>query len=115
MLQLIAIIILFGSAFGMAVILFRKIPALAALPSKKKQGFAFRPQLRKKAAAFFSEKVIIYEKYLQKILSKIRVLSLRADSKTSGWLSRLRQKAKQNRLKKIDNYWERLKKSTRKK
>ena len=55
-----------------------------------------------------------YEKYLQKVLSKFRILTLRTENKTGHWLEKLRQRAnkKNNSGKKEkDNYWEELKKA----
>ena len=49
---------------------------------------------------------------LQKVVSKARVLSLKADSKTFSWLKALREK---NQQKKLDdeNYWDDIKNSTK--
>jgi hypothetical protein len=54
------------------------------------------------------------EIFLQKILSKIRVLVLKIDHKTSTWLQALRERAKKRTFLKKDDYWKKLKKITKK-
>lgn len=54
------------------------------------------------------------ELLLQKILSKVRVLVLKMDHKTSTWLQALRERAKRRSTIEKDNYWKKLKKFTRK-
>jgi len=55
-----------------------------------------------------------FEILLQKILSKVRVLVLKIDHKTSTWLQALRERAKKRNSLEKDNYWKKLKKLTRK-
>lgn len=116
MIVLIATIILGISFLGIIWILFRKIPVLLSLPvAPAKESFFFkRFQKIKKINPF---KNFSYEIFLQKILSKIRILSLRAENKTSGWLQKLRQKSQNKKEKENnnDNYWEELKKVTKSK
>ena len=96
----------------MGVILFRKIPDLVKLPEVSegireplvleiKKGIKNLPGVRG-----FS-----YELYLQKLLSKFRILTLKTDSKTSKWLEKLRQKSNQKNNHNNDKYWEELKKA----
>jgi len=117
--ELIAIIILLCSVVGIGVIIFRKIPILVELPEvsprKKRQkvpGF-FQKGIEKikKIGPF---KSFSFEIFLQKLLSKIRILTLKTDNKTSSWLQKLREKTKKNKSKENDNYWEEIKKSTKK-
>jgi len=54
------------------------------------------------------------EIFLQKILSKTRVLVLKMDHKTSTWLQTLRERAKKRTFLKKDDYWQKLKKITKK-
>jgi hypothetical protein len=51
---------------------------------------------------------------LQKILSKVRVLVLKIDHKTSNWLQTLRERAKKRSTLEKDNYWKKLKNLTKK-
>ena len=55
-------------------------------------------------SSFFSEAL------LQKILSKVRVFTLRIENRISGWLESLRARAKKNNTDKVkdDQYWEKL-------
>ena len=112
--ELIATIILFGSLLGMVVILFRKIPVLVKLPEVLPQKVAcpIFLKLKEKIKILNPFKSFSYEIFLQKILSKIRILSLKTDNKTFNWLQKLREKSKRKKIKENDNYWEELKKST---
>lgn len=111
MVELIITIILIGSFLGVAVILFRKMPVLVKLPetsgaireyliARAKKGVESLPVLKD-----FS-----YELFLQKTLSKVRVLTLKTEHKTGNWLETLRQKNNQ-KANKNDNYWKELKKA----
>jgi hypothetical protein len=55
-----------------------------------------------------------FEAWLQRILSKIRVLVLKIDHKTAAWMQALRERAKQKNFLKNDQYWQKLKKLTKK-
>ena len=117
--EVAAQIILIGSLFGMGAILFRKIPILVKLPKvspRKKKGKEPRFFQRglEKIKKIGPLRSFSFEIFLQKILSKIRILSLKTDNKTFNWLQKLREKAKKNKSKENDNYWEKLKKSTKK-
>ena len=106
MVELIFTITLVLSLVGLGIILFRKMPDLVKIKEP-----VFRNKEKAKIFTFFSD--FSYELYLQKILSRIRVLTLKTDSKTSGWLEKLRQ-LRQKRNQEIgnnDKYWEELKKA----
>jgi len=112
MFEIIFIFTLIASLAGMAVILYRRMPDLIKV--KEPSG-----DLRVAAVLRIKEAVrripmvsdFSYELYLQKILSRIRILTLKTDSKTSGWLERLRQKQSQENGNGNDKYWEELKKA----
>lgn len=115
MIELIATIILVGSLLGMAVILFRKIPALAELPEVSAERFNWKGTflgLKEKLKILNPFKSFSSEIFLQKILSKIRILTLRTENKTANWLQKLREKALKKKNLENDNYWEELKKPT---
>lgn len=115
--EITAIIILVGSLFGIGVILLRKIPVLVELPETP-AGFNLKESLLKlknKIKFLKHLKIPAYEIFLQKILSKVRVLTLKTESKTSNWLEKLRQKSIKKRNNFSDNYWQGLKKSTNQK
>lgn len=107
--ELIAIVILLTSFLGMVVIIYRKIPVLVELPEiLPEKGESIVLKLKEKIKILNSFKNFPYEIFLQKILSKIRILFLKAENKTFNWLQRLREKSKKK--KEEDNYWEEIKK-----
>ncbi|MFH1643354.1 MAG: hypothetical protein ABH967_01820 [Patescibacteria group bacterium] len=113
---LIATTTLFFSLFGLGLMCSRKISALVEMPSKKgrrKNNNLFLI-FRKKISENDFLKNFSYEFFLQKILSKIRILTLKTDSKTSHLLQILRQKSKIKKDLENDNYWEEIKKSKEK-
>ena len=114
MIELIATIILVFSFIGMGVILFRKIPVLVELPVlPQKKACPIILKFKEKIKTLNPFKNFSFEIFLQKILSKIRILTLKTDNKTSNWLQKLRERARKKKLEN-DNYWEELKKSTKK-
>jgi hypothetical protein len=114
MAELIAIITLFSSLIGMGVILFRKIPVLLTLPEILPQKESFFSKLKKKLKKLNPFRNFSYEIFLQKILTRIRILSLRTDNKTFNWLQKLREKTQKKKSEKKDNYWEEVKKEIKK-
>jgi len=113
--ELAAVIILFGSLLGMGAIILRKIPVLVELPGIPAAGINWRGiflKLKEKIKILNPFKSFSYEIFLQKLLSRIRILTLKTDNKTSSWLQRLREKSRKQKL--SDNYWEEIKKSTKK-
>lgn len=113
MTELIVTIILIGSLSGMAVIIFRKIPAIAELPETRFE-FDWREKVNRikekiKSWKYFEK--FSLEIFLQKILSKIRILTLKVEHKLGSWLQKLRERAQKKKTQEDDNYWEELKKS----
>lgn len=114
--NLISLIILVFSFLGMVFLVVKKIPALTSLKINPAlvadEGFFVKIKNRIQEVPWV--KNFSLEIFLQKIISPIRVLSLKADHKTANWLKTLREKSQQ---KKTDNgdYWEDLKKSKHKK
>ena len=112
---LITIIIFLGSLMGMGVILYRKTPALSELPEIQR-GLNLKTKIlkaRDRVKAWRHSKLPPFDILLQKILSKIRILSLKAEKKSSLWLQRLREKSAKR--KENDKYWQELKDSIDKK
>lgn len=109
MIELIAIIILCGSFLGILVISIRKIPALKNLSETGSKGFlpAFLFGLKGKIQNIPFLKSSSLEMFLQKVLSKIRILALRIENRIACWLQSLRQRSQ--RKKESDNYWDELK------
>ena len=112
MLEQIITFICFVSLFGLLFILYLKIPVLLELPEtsikdKDKAILRFKKQLKKiKPLSHFS-----YEKWLARVLFKIRILTLKTDNKTFNWLQKLNQKSQKKKLN--DNYWQEIKKMKR--
>ena len=115
MTELILIIILLISLVGMGAILYRKIPTLAQLPETSGDLLQIS-EIVQKAKDRSKEEVkklsgsgrFNHELFLQKILSKVRILTLKTENKTALWLERLRRK-KNNHVQ--DDYWRELKKA----
>ena len=109
---LISIVILFLSLAGLAVILLRKMPVLVKLPERD---FEFGNSLAEGLRGGLKRMPVIkgfsYELYLQKVLSRVRVLTLKTESKTGSWLERLRQKNCKKNHTNNDGYWDTLKKA----
>ena len=110
MLELVAAVISISSFLGILLIIFRKIPVLAEFPEEA--GPSLFSKLKEASQKLNIFKDFSTEIFLQKILSKIRILSLRTDNKTSNWLQRLRKRSQQKKLEENDKYWEEVKKST---
>ena len=122
MLNLTVLIVLFGSLIGMIVIISRKVSVLSELSPEEIEGIGVFDGLKNKiknriqGRGFF--RTFSSEILLQKILSKFRVLTLKTENKTGTGLSQLRQRSlkKEKKSKKDfpDDYWQKLKKRTRK-
>lgn len=111
MVGLIALVILVSSFLGMAVILFRKIEMIAEIPETIPT-FGFKARIlniKEKVSNLKPSESFSSEIILQKILSKVRILSLKIEKKTSFWLQNLREKSMKK--KENDKYWEELKES----
>ncbi|OIO46831.1 MAG: hypothetical protein AUJ31_00940 [Parcubacteria group bacterium CG1_02_39_15] len=117
--ELITLLVLIVSALGMLAVIFRKIPALVKLPDVG-QSVALKPLVE----SWYKNSIdgiknmpglrsFSTETFLRKTLSKIRILSLKTDNKTSTWLQKLKEKSQKDKMKESDNYWEELKKSTK--
>ncbi|PJE69690.1 MAG: hypothetical protein COU98_00580 [Candidatus Staskawiczbacteria bacterium CG10_big_fil_rev_8_21_14_0_10_38_10] len=96
MIQIIAIIILVGSVLGILLILIRKIPVLIGLPrtienpQKKNLFSVFKNKclaLKNRAGKFFLETL-----FLQKLLSRCRILILKIEKRIDTSLQKLRKK-----------------------
>ena len=114
MLELVLLIFFLSSLAGLAVLVLKKIPSLANLPaSAPREPLLVR--LKNKVKNLPGSETFNYELYLQKILSRIRILTLKTEQKTGHWLEQLRQKSSQRQISRKDDYWEELKKEKSKK
>jgi len=100
----------------MGVIIFRKLPVLIQLPEttypqvKLKEVFSLKRIEGLTPSRHFSFNIL-----LQKIVSKIRILILKIDTKTFNLLQKLREKSQKNKFDENDNYWQEVRRSTRNK
>jgi chromatin remodeling complex protein RSC6 len=111
---IISIIVLALSTFGLATMVLRKIPILTGLPeiSEGRLRESSWQKLGDKIKNSNPVKSFSFEVFLQKVLSRVRILTMKIESKTGSWLQVLRQKASQKNLGQ-DDYWQKLKKSTK--
>ncbi len=112
--KIFAEIILFSSSIGLGGMIALKIPVLSALPeitveedkeeidSKEKEKFKKKNSIIRPSSNIF----------LQKILTKIRILSLKTDTKTFTWLQKLRENNQRKRIKENDSYWDDIRSSS---
>jgi len=107
--ETIILAILLFSFLGLIILIFRKIPILVNLPAVAGEGFISKIKSRIKESPGF--KNFSFEIFLQKIISQIRVLSLKTDHKTFSWLQKLREKTQKKKLE-DGKYWEEIKNST---
>lgn len=108
MVELIFTIILFVGLIGMGVIIIRKIPVLAKLSAVEIKKPGVLGKLKDKVRNNGTIKAFSGEVLLQKMLSKIRLLTLRTDKKTSAWLAQLRQKSIEKKKKFSEDYWKKI-------
>ena len=94
--ELIIPIISFVSFLIILAIIFLKIPVLVKLPEvetrKRKGNFIVLYRNLAKKNKFFN--LSFYEVFLEKTLSRFRVLTLKIDNKTCDWLQRVRENSK---------------------
>lgn len=112
MTEIFALIVLILSFFGMLLIFLKKLPILVSLsPNTQDSQENLLLKLKNKTLEIRFLKFFSSEIFLQKILSKIRVLTLKTENKTSYWLQQLRKSARKKKEIENDNYWKELKNS----
>jgi hypothetical protein len=114
MIETAAVIVFFISIFGMGVIIIRKIPVLAHLPevSQKKKGLLW--QLRKKIEKISPFKNFSYDLFLQKFLTRMRILILKIENLLFQRAQKLKENFQKKKMEKEDDYWEEIKKEMKK-
>ena len=116
MAESLAIIILVLSFLGMAIIFWKKLPVLVTLEREPRAPKShFISKLKDRFSKFRPFKNFSYDLFLQKFLSKIRILALKVEHKTTNHLQNMREKTKRKKEKEGDNYWQALKKITKRK
>lgn len=111
MIRLIFLIILVGSFSGMVFIFLKKLPLLVELPQTSISKGSLALKVKQGIKKLPGSNKLNYELYLQKLLSKVRVLTMKAEGTTESWLAKLRQKAIKKNGHNNDAYWEELKKT----
>lgn len=119
MIELIASIILVVSLLGISVIVIRKIPLLREMEiGETSPDFSFpaikqriQQGLTAKAEKFFQ--LDFWDVLLQKVVSKVRVFSLKLETKCSYLLEKTRERSK--REKESKKYWEKMTRIVKKK
>ncbi len=110
MANLIAPILFVLGILGVIVIILRKMPVLVSLPENQKNPRADLVELTKsKLGNFPFIKSFSYDFFLQKILSKLRVLILKSENVISLWLSQLRERSSKRTENFQGGYWKKLK------
>jgi len=114
MFDVINIVILVGSFLGMAVIALRKIPVLSELSpseiSSRKVGSGLIAKTKKKIKNNKILDSLSAELFLQRMLSKIKIIILKTDKKTDAWLMKLNQRSPKKKSRFSDDYWKKIKK-----
>ena len=114
--ELIASIVLGISFLGLVFLMLRKVPELKEMPEPElsflKKGL--RKKIREKTKEVLKENSNTLEGILHKVLSKIRILSLKVDKKVSDWIVKLRSRSLE-RTKGLDSYWKEITASVKKK
>jgi hypothetical protein len=114
--ELIPLIVLIFSFLGLIFLILRKVPELKQMPEPellflKKD---LRKRIKDKTKEVLKENSNTLEGVLHKLLSKIRILSLRVDKRVSDWIIKLRNRSLE-RTKDLDTYWKGIRSSVKKK
>jgi hypothetical protein len=114
--ELISFLFILVGLLGMIIIVFKKTPVLAQLPLEE-DSFSFRKtflEIKERIKNFNFFHSFSNGLFLQKFLSKIRILALKIENKVGNLLQVLRERQKnkkiQEEIEKEDNYWEKIKK-----
>lgn len=107
----LAQIIFISSFAAMFVFAVKKIPALVVLPniSPLNGRISLPKQAKLKILKYFSSLSFPSHLFLQKLLSKIKILALKTERKSEHYLQVLRQKSKNKKKAANDDYWQKLK------
>lgn len=111
--KIIAEVILVFSSIGLGGIIFKKIPVLSTLSEKESKEEVQKSELMERLRKVKIFKDFSYEKFLQKLLTKVRILSLKTDNKTSNWLKKLKDNTQRKKIMEDDNYWDEIKRATK--
>lgn len=110
----VSLIIMAFSFSALMILTFKKIPHLAIMPEPVFLKEETKIKIKQKASEVFKNRVSSLEKTLQKLLSKTRILSLKAEKQLSDWITKLRNRSLE-RTKGLDSYWKEIKTSIKSK
>ncbi|MFZ3054673.1 MAG: hypothetical protein WA091_01675 [Minisyncoccales bacterium] len=114
--DLIASIIAAISFLGLIFLILKKVPELKETPEPELRFLKkdLRKKIKERSQEVLKENSNILEGVLHKLLSKIRILSLRVDKRVSDWITKLRVRSLE-RTKDLDSYWKGIKSSVKRK
>ena len=97
--ELISIIVLIVSFLGMAFLVTRKIPKIVELPDNPNfiPGKELSDRLKKKTKDVIKKRHFNIQIFLQKTLSRIRILILKLDNKVAKLSQKLKQKTRETK------------------
>lgn len=100
MAEFIAFVIFLASTLGLGMILYKKVPALAQLPQprSKKISEGFLTETEEKIKDFYS--LVLKQKLLHKLLSWIKCLTMKIETRIDALLHGIRKTAKEQKLNK---------------
>ena len=116
--EITASIALVTSLASLGYIIGRKVPLLLKFPARHQGDSLWEILQNAKAKIQESapfKRISSPQVFLQAILSKARIFSLRTENKTSQWLESLRKKAQEKKAAFSDDYWQQLKKEKERK
>ena len=129
MIEIIFLIVLLSSLAGILIIVYEKAPLISEMPDSLSVELNVKKSFNKiKESLPFQD--FSFESFLQKILSRTRILVLKIENQISALLQKLRQKAKEKKSEELnnetssvsiknawqdDNYWQKVKKFKKKK
>jgi len=105
MMELFFLLIFISSFLGIVAIFVRKIPLILSFEPPKEDVISKLKEKVKNLVEISNN--FSFEIFLQKLIRRIRILSLKIDNLTLKWLKKLRKKYSEG---KKDNYWDNIKK-----
>jgi hypothetical protein len=115
--EFIAAIVALFSFLGLSFLVLRAVPQLREMPEPEVIFIHkdLRKKIKEKTKEMLKENSNNLESILHKLLSKIRILSLKVDKKVSEWIVKLRSRSLERTKNGLDNYWKEIKSSVKKK
>jgi hypothetical protein len=116
--EVLATSICIFSFLGMVFIFIKKIPVLVSIPEEPPESIFAKIYTKIKTKIIQENKALkksFWELQLQKIVAKIRILSLKVDNLTYNWLKKMREKSfEEEEEKKEEDFWDKIKEKIKK-